>query len=222
MSMIDTALCEALCLKVTPFEYDVPQCIGVEGSNISKSAVFIIGWIEVELGIPGLGCVPSRLWVTECEYDKGVPIVLGSHQIKNIFAQANIDNIDLWPLPWKVMYERCAMSKWYSNKCSEDLYDSDAYKTDDDDSFELLPELISCFNDTPNNYCVTIDSWLEAMEVSDLTWEQEVERVEKEIKNDPCIALKGIPGSSEEPTKRSCSTPLAGRSYLLQKIGSSP
>ena len=142
--MIDIALCEALCLGVTPFECDLPQCTGVDGSRISKSAVFIIGWVEVEIGIPGLGCIQARLWATDCEYNKGVPIVLDSHQIKKIFAQANVDNIDAWPLPWKMMYERCAMSKWYSDWCSEDLYDSDDYKTDEEDSFEILPDLVSC------------------------------------------------------------------------------
>ena len=110
MSMIDTALCEALSLGVTPFEHDLPQCTGVGGSHISKSAVFIVGWVEVEIEIPGLGCIPARLWATDYEYDKGVPIVLGSHQIKKIFAQANVDNTYLWPLPWRMLYERCAMS----------------------------------------------------------------------------------------------------------------
>ena len=144
--------------------------------------------------------------------------MLGSHQIKKIFAQANVDNIDLWPLPWKVMYERCAMSKWYSERCLKDLYDSNDYKTDEEDSFDILPDLFSCPRTPLNKSCVSIDSWLEAMQISELTWEQDIERVEAQIKNDSSTALKGIPGSLGEPTKRHCSTPSVGRELPNPKI----
>ena len=33
----------------------------------------------------------AKFWITECMYDRATPIVLGSHQIKRIFSQANLD-----------------------------------------------------------------------------------------------------------------------------------
>ena len=44
MSMIDVVLCEALCLRLHSLEYDFRQCVGVEGSGISKSKFIILGW----------------------------------------------------------------------------------------------------------------------------------------------------------------------------------
>ena len=44
-----------------------------------------------------------------------------------------------------------------------------------------------------------MDSWLEKLEYEEPTWEEEVKRVEKVIKNSQSTALKGIPGPDSEP-----------------------
>ena len=54
-----------------------------------------MGWIEVEVGILGLGCILARFWVTDCSYDKCVLVVLGSHQIKKVYAQARVEKYQL-------------------------------------------------------------------------------------------------------------------------------
>ena len=72
-----------------------------------SSTITILGWIEVELGINYMGCILARFWITDCLIDKAIPLVIGSHQIKEIFKQANLDKIDEWPKPWKSVYE------WY-------------------------------------------------------------------------------------------------------------
>ena len=107
------------------------------------------------------------------------------------------------------MYERCASSKWYSERYSEDLYDSDEYATDEEDSFEILPEAEQ--NPGINLSCseTSLDSWLENIEYPEPTWEEEVARVEEKIKNSPCTALKGIPDSMQEPDKEEPSPPIA-------------
>ena len=123
--MVDQEICEDLGLGVTKFQCDLPQCVGIEGAKVSKSIINIKGWVEIELGVLGLTCLTTRLWVTKSLFNKGIPIVLGSHQIKKIFAEANVDRIKFWPQPWKDIYERCARSQWYSDMCSEDLSDSE-------------------------------------------------------------------------------------------------
>ena len=129
-----------------------------------------------------MGCVLARLWVTSTMHKQCVPLVLGSHIIKKFFTQANLKKIDCWPPPLKFLYERCANGKWYSQRYSEDLYDSDDYATDEEDNFEILPEAehnpgvdLSCSE-------TSLDSWLEHIEYPEPTWEKEAARVEEKIK----------------------------------------
>ena len=51
---------------------------------MTKSIIGVLGWVEVKLRILGVGCNLTRFWVTDCLYDKGVPIVPGSHQFKKV------------------------------------------------------------------------------------------------------------------------------------------
>ena len=50
-SMIDSDLCKYLQLNVTPFQYDIPLCMGLEGACMTKSTVAILGWVELKIGI---------------------------------------------------------------------------------------------------------------------------------------------------------------------------
>ena len=85
---------------------------------MTKTHVAVMGWIEVEVGILGLGCILARFWVTDCSYDKCIPVVLGSHQIKKVYAKARVENIKYWPAPWKDLYEWNAVNKWHGYGCS--------------------------------------------------------------------------------------------------------
>ena len=98
-------------VKLTPYIHDVPQCVNVEGLKFTNSVINIVGCVEVELGVLGIGCLTTRLWVTNSLFNKGVPIVLGSHQIKQILAQANINRMNCWQRPWRYIYEGCAEGK---------------------------------------------------------------------------------------------------------------
>ena len=207
-SMIDHELCESLCLRVNSFRCEIPHCVGLEGVYM-KAMTNVLGWVQVELGIPFMGCVLARLWVTSTMHQQGVPLVLGSHIIKRFFAQANLEKVDCWPPPLKFIYERSANGKWYSERYSEDLYDSEDYATDEGDSFEILSEAeqnprvdLSCSE-------TSLDSWLEHLEYPEPTWEEEIARVEEQIRNSPCTALKGIPDSMQEPDKEEPSPPIA-------------
>ena len=56
ISFIDEEIVEGLGLEVHPFICDVPQCVSFEGTTLTKSVLnVIIGWIELELGILGVG-----------------------------------------------------------------------------------------------------------------------------------------------------------------------
>ena len=101
LSMIDVELCENLCLSVNPFTHDISHYEGIEGVKMVGSALSILEWVEVELSILHMGSRQAKFWITECMYDRATPIVLGSHQVKKIFAQANLDRIDQWPKPRK-------------------------------------------------------------------------------------------------------------------------
>ena len=134
ISTIDVTVCEYLKIPIRPFICDFTFSSGFEEVLMTKTHVAIMGWIEVEVGILGLGCILARFWVTDCNYGKCVPVVLGSHQIKKIYAQARIENIKYWPAPWKDLYEWNAVNKWHGYGCNEDsndLYDSDDYEEED-------------------------------------------------------------------------------------------
>ena len=181
VSLIDQELIDDLSLTVNPFVCDVPQAASLRGRGELHVAVSnVIGWVELELGILGIGCLPIRLFVAKHLINKGVQVVLGSHIIKKIFAQANVNGMDCWQEPWRLIYEGCIKRKW----CTEDLSDSDS-----DNDFEIRK--------------------LEKARSSTPTWEEEVQRVEKMIATDNSTALKGIPGPLKEPDGQENSTPTA-------------
>ena len=159
-----------------------------------KSLISVLGWIEVELGILGLGCILAIFWVTDCTYDKGVPVVLGSHQIKKVYSQARIKNSNYWPAPWKDLYTWSAVNKWYGDRHSktlDDLYDSDDYDSDNSDSNHSLIRESSKQVVRPSSLS-SADSWLE------LVMEEESEKtilgkVEAKIAASSSTTLKGIP-----------------------------
>ena len=100
--MIDKKVCDRLGLPINPFSCDISHCDGVVGASMTRSIIAIMGWIEVELGLLGMGCILARFWVTDCRYDKGVPVVLGSPMIKEVYKGARRDHYDLWPTVWKI------------------------------------------------------------------------------------------------------------------------
>ena len=51
-------------MTLTPDTGDAPQCVSTEGSELSNSVLNVIGWVEFELGILGIGCLTAKLWVT--------------------------------------------------------------------------------------------------------------------------------------------------------------
>ena len=111
LSLIDVELFEILSLPINPLHYVTSHCIDVDYACMINS--LIANWVQVELGIPRLDYILTRLWVTEYLFDKGVPVVLGSHQIKKIFTQASLDRVDCWPRPWKELYEWCAVRNMF-------------------------------------------------------------------------------------------------------------
>ena len=142
-----------------------------------------------------MGCVLARFWVTDCKYDKGVPVVLGSHQIKKVYREARRDSIDIWPSLWRDIYLWSAPSMWYGGRRFqdelEDLYDSDDYDSDDYCSSQAPEDNVSK-QVVKTSSLSSADSWLE------LTMEEEDEdtilaRVEAKIVASSSTALKGIP-----------------------------
>ena len=99
-SMIYSDLCRYLHLDVTPFQYDIPLCMGLEGACMTKSILAILGWVTLEIGIASLGLVHIRLWVADTVSCKGAPFILGRNQIKGIFNRVSTDNVHNWPQPW--------------------------------------------------------------------------------------------------------------------------
>ena len=165
-----------------------------------------MGWIEVELGILGLGCILARFWVTDCIYDKGGTVILGSRQIKKVYSQARIENINYWPAPWKDLYTWSAVNKWYGDRCSEtldDLYDSDDYDSDNSDSSYSLKREFSKQVVRPSSLS-SADSWLE-LAIEEESEETILGKVEAKIAASPSTALKGIPPKIVEV----CQVPLA-------------
>ena len=190
ISFIDEEIVEDLGVEVHSFICNVPQCVSFEGTKLTKSVLNVIGWIELELGILGVGLFTTRLWVVKTMFNKGVPIILGSHQIKKIFLQANVKNMDCWQQPWRFIYEYL----WQKGNCSEDLTDSE------EESFDVIPPVTS----SPNNMDVLLDK----IEVPQLTWDEEVEKLERKLSGTKCTALQGIPGPSVEPDE-AASSPTA-------------
>ena len=160
-SMIDPRLCRYLCLDVTPFSYELPLCVGVEGACMTKKILTILGWVELEIGIASLGLANLRFWVADCVASKGTPFILGTNQIKSIFNQVNTEDTDSWPQPWRSMHYRFFHGNW-SDSGSEDLYDSDDYDTDyEEDDSEVWCRLCEAHSPPPNSSCSSLDSWLE-------------------------------------------------------------
>ena len=168
----------------------MPQCVSIEEGKLTNSVLNIIGWIEIELGILGVGPIQTGLWVTDNLISKGVPIVLGSHQIKQILAQANTQRMDCWQQPWKSVYQ------WYCHYCEEELSSSEV-------SFEMLP---------------SPDVALERLRVSTPPWEEEEEKVKQSIAKSGSTGLKGIPGPLEEPDGQEGSAPAAIMVYPLPRL----
>ena len=161
-SMIDSKLCEYLHLDVTPFQYDVPYCMGIEGACMTKSIMAILGWVELQIGIPSLGLATIRLWVADTISSKGTPFILGSNQITKIFSQVNTEITNSWPQPWRSMHYRYVRGNHWCNEDAEDLYDSDAYDTEEEDSFDLLCQFESQL--TPSTSHSSLESWLEQID----------------------------------------------------------
>ena len=201
VSLIDKEIVNKLNVKLTPYIHDVPQCVSVGGLKFTVSVINIIGWVEIELGVLGIGCLTTRLWVTDSLFNKGVSLVLGSHQIKQILAQANLNRMNCWQQPWRHIYEGCAEGKWYSDRCDEELSDPDS-------SFEVLP----------GDRCQCPDRMLERLRVSTPTWEEQVRNTEELIEKSGSTALKGIPGPLEEPDGQEDSIPAAQVAHLLPRV----
>ena len=197
-SFIDQEISDDLGVKVNPYDCTISQCVGIEVSpcTVSTSLLKVIGWIEVEMGILGIGCVTARLWVTQSLFNKGVPIVIGGHLIRKILAQANLRKIDCWQQPWRFIYEGYVEGKWCVDKCLEEL-------TDSDNSFELVGK---------NQLS---PSCLERLKSSTPTEEEQIREVEKQIAQSNNTALKGIPGPLEEPDGQEGSTPAAPKGLFL-------
>ena len=154
-----------------------------------------MGWVEVEVGILGMGCILASFWVTDCKYDKGVPVVLGSHQIKKVYKGARRDNMDIWPSLWRDIYLWSIPSMWYGGRCFqdevEDLYDSDDYDSDGYCSSQAPEDNVSK-QVVKTSSLSSADSWLElVMEEEDE--ETILTRVEAKIAASSSTALKGIP-----------------------------
>ena len=133
-SFIDQEISDDLPVKLVPLDCTVSQCVdlGISPFKVLNSVFQVIGWVEIELGVLDLGCLPARLWVTKSMFHKGVPMVLGCHMIKKVFAQANLERIDCWQQPWRFIYEGNRNGQW----CMEQLSDTDS-------SFEVLDHLRS-------------------------------------------------------------------------------
>ena len=201
-SFIDQEISDDLGLKVNPYDCTVAQGVGMEISpcTVSTSVLKVLGWIEIEMGILGIGCVTAKLWVTHSLFNKGVPIVIGSHLIKKILAQANLRKIDCWQQPWRFIYEGYMEGQWCMGKCLEELSDSD-------NSFEVVHK----------NHLPPLS--LERLKSSTPTEEEQIRETERQIAQSESTALKGIPGPLEEPDGQEDSTPAAPQGlFLLEEV----
>ena len=195
ISMIDMKVCERLVLPINPFSCDISHCTGVEGALMTMSLICVMGWIEVEVGILGMGCILARFWVTDCKYDKGVPVVLHSHQIKKVYREARRDDFDRWPSLWKDLYLWSSPSAWYGGRHPkdelQDLCDSDDFCSSQAPEDNIPKQVVR------TSSLSSADSWLElAMEEEDD--ETILSRVEAKIAASSSTALKGIPSRIAE------------------------
>ena len=194
ISTVDVTVYEYLKIPIRPFVCDFILNSGIEGALMTKTHVAVMGWIEVEVGILGLGCILAIFWVTDCSYDRCVPVVLGSHQIKKVYAQARVKNIKYWPAPWKDLYEWNAVNKWHGYGCNEDLndlYDSDDYE-EDDYCIGNLFEGSQSKQVAKSSSLSSADSWLE-LAMEEESEESVMERAEAQIASSSSTALKGVP-----------------------------
>ena len=201
-SMIDVILCEDLGLQVHSVTYEIPHYIGMNETSVPGSTVAILGWVKAELGIPYMGCILAKFWVTECLTEKTVPLIIGCNQAKKIFAQANLDKIDCWPKPWKPVYNWCSMSRWHEEGCSDDLYDSDDYEAASTSSGEIPP-----FREASSPVSSLSDSWSDIMATIELNLYDDLAEVEK--KQRVSTPVTGIPDSRIESEREAYLTPSA-------------
>ena len=192
LSLIDPQVCDKLGLSINLFHYDIPWCVGIEGAMLASPNVVILGWTETYIGIPGMGYLKARFWVTDCKFDRDVDMVLGSYQIKRIFDEAVTDLYDCWPSPWKQLYYWYECSKWYDKNmvAEDDLYDSDAYEEEDIDHCVVPPGVHEVEQD--NASVSSCDSWLDLLQPEE--WSKMEEwAVQALIDASPSDALKGVP-----------------------------
>ena len=207
-SMIDSKLCQYLYLDVTPFQYDIPYCMGVEGSGMTKSIMAILGWVELEIGVPTLGLATIRLWVADTMSSKGTPFILGSGQIKKIFFQASTEATHNWPQPWRSIHYRYSRPDYWCEEDSEDdLFDSDDYNSDD--SFDVLCQFESMV--TPSTSHSSLDSWLRDIEYppphEEINESSKVEPVVtgiSDVKTVSDVNGNPTPATQEEPALPQC------------------
>ena len=215
LSLIDVELCESLCLKVNSFTHDIAHYVGIEGTSIVGSALSILGWVEVELSNPHMGFVLVRFRITECQYDRAIPIVLGSHQVKRIFSQANLNRKDFWPKPWKSMYEWCSLSKWYESESSDDS--SDFVDLEEEGPLPGGFQLAKRVNSPVSSLS---DSWSDIMAEIELNLDEDLNRIDRagqEEKNRFLGVTKGVPDSGLESEGEACSAPSAMAGPLQRK-----
>ena len=189
--MIDKKVCDRLGLPINPFSCDISLCDGIVGASMTRSIIAIMGWIEVELGLLGMGCILARFWVADCKYDKGVPVVLGSPMIKEVYKDARRDHYDLWPTVWKDLYMWNAHNEWFENGVLDDLYDSDDYDSDVSSDSQLLGDRVSK-QVVRTSSLSSADSWLDLAMVEE-DEETVLRKVEAKIAASTSTALKGIP-----------------------------
>ena len=63
VSLIDQEITDDMNVELNPFTCDVSQCVSIEGVKVTNSKIKVIGWVEIELGLVGIGCLVTRLWV---------------------------------------------------------------------------------------------------------------------------------------------------------------
>ena len=195
VSFIDQEIVNDLSVRIKHFGCTASHCvsIGASPAKISNAILTVLGCIEIELGILGMGSVQAKLWVVKSMIDRGVPLVIGSNLIKKVFEQANLQRVDCWQQPWKFVYEGYLRGSWRVEECSEELSTSDG-------SFEILH---NHFSPCPSPRCSTPSE------------EVILQGVKKQIAQSNSSALKGIPGPLEEPDGQEDSTPAALKGLFL-------